>query len=418
MPDAAIEVSLAEAQAILTAEAGQLRPGPPRRVPLERAAGRWLAAAAVAEQDAPPWPRAMRDGFALRADDAERGQSEGLRLRGLQRAGDLPWPEASELPAVGECVEIMTGAPVPPGADAVVMVEFTRRQGERIVLARGVGAGENIAPRGSELHAGSVALAAGRRLDYSGVALLASLGEARPKVYPPPRVAVLATGDELVEVDAPPPAGGQIRNSNGPALAALVRRAGGRPWRLPTAPDQPEAVVQRLRQALGGAALVLVSGGASVGRFDCVQAAWRALGGEWRWDAVRIRPGRPVSFGRMPSAQAPQLCFALPGNPVSAMLCFELFVRPVIAALAGAAPAVGRPFLAARMGFAYRSKPVPMDMFVPVRLAGDFTAATVLPVPYHGSADLAALAAADGYLRVAPSQAAIAEGDWVEMLLK
>ena len=466
-PEAA-EVSWAEARAIVAEEAQRLRPGTPRRLRLEQAMGRWLAAAARAERDAPPWPRAMRDGYALRAEDAERAQREGLSVRGLIRAGDAPWMGvgAESALAVGECVEIMTGAPAPPAvggaAVAVAMVEFTRRDGERVFLRRVVAAGENIAPQGSEMRAGAVALAAGQRLDYSCVALLAAVGEARPKVYPQPRVAVLATGDELVEAEGPGLEGGQIRNSNGPALAALVRRAGGRPWRLPPAGDDAQILRERLRQAATGADLVLVTGGASVGKFDFVQAAWRALGGTWRWDAVRIRPGKPVKLGVMAAADdaagkaaRPKLCLALPGNPLSAMLTFELFARPLVAALAGEGAGEGageavagraggrdaagtgtgagavagvdaarratraaRPLLAARMGFAYRGKAIPLDQFLPVRLEGDLTGVVIAPLAYHGSADMAALAAADAYLHLPPNTTELAEGEWAEVLRK
>lgn len=464
-PDAA-EVSLAEARAIVAEEARRLRPETPRRLRLDQASGRWLAAAARAERDAPPWPRAMRDGYALRAEDAERAQREGLRVRGLIRAGDAPWTGggAESALAAGECVEIMTGAPAPPAAGgapvAVAMLEFTRRDGERVFLQRAVAAGENIAPQGSEMRAGAVALAAGTRLDYSCIALLAAVGEARPKVYPPPRVAVLATGDELVEAEGPRPEGGQIRNSNGPALAALVRRAGGRPWRLPPAGDDAQLLRERLRQAAAGAELVLVTGGASVGKFDFVQAAWRELGGTWRWNAVRIRPGKPVKLGVMAEADEggkaarPRLCLALPGNPLSAMLTFALFARPLIAALAGEGAGEGaretaagragkrnaagtgtaagpgdaadagvarraaRPLLAARMGFAYRGKAIPLDQFLPVRLEGELTAAVITALAYHGSADMAALAAADAYLHLPPNTTELAAGEWAEVLLK
>lgn len=466
MEPGAGDVSLAEARAIVAEEARRLRPGTPRRLRLDQASGRWLAAAARAERDAPPWPRAMRDGYALRAEDAERAQREGLRVRGMIRAGDAPWTGggAESALAAGECAEIMTGAPAPPAAGgapmAVAMLEFTRRDGERVFLHRAVAAGENIAPQGSEMRAGAVALAAGERLDHSCIALLAAVGEARPKVYPSPRVAVLATGDELVEAEGPRPEGGQIRNSNGPALAALVRRAGGRPWRLPPVGDDAQVLRERLRQAATGAELVLVTGGASVGKFDFVQAAWRELGGTWRWNAVRIRPGKPVKLGVMAAADEggkavrPKLCVALPGNPLSAMLTFELFARPLIAALAGEGAGEGaketaagrageqeaaaagtadgpgdaagagvarraaRPLLAARMGFAYRDKAIPLDQFLPVRLEGDLTAAVITALAYHGSADMAALAAADAYLHLPPNTTELAAGEWAEVLLK
>lgn len=419
MSGAGIEVSLHQARETVLAQAARLRPGSPRRAVLDRAGGHWLAAPARAERDSPPWPRAMRDGYALRAcDGQEAARAPGLRVAGLIRAGDDPWPESQAVPP-GGCCEIMTGAPVPPGADTVAMVEWTRREGDRVWLERAPAPGANIALPGSEMRAGEVVLAAGARLDYSRLALLAAVGEARPLVYPRPAVAVLATGDELVEAAAPPPTGGRIRNSNGPAMAALVARAGGRPRRFPIVPDDPGSLDQRLEAALAEADLALVTGGASAGKFDFVQSAWRRRGGEWLFDAVRIRPGRPVSVGILAHQPRPKFCVALPGNPISAMLTFELLARPLIAALAGAAPgAAARPFLSARMGFDYRGKPLPLTLFVPVRLAGDLTAATVAAVAYHGSADLAALAAADAYLAVPENQSAIAAGSLAEVLLK
>lgn len=415
----AAEVSLAAARGIVAQQAARLRPGPPRRVALDRALGRWLAAPARAERDAPPWPRAMRDGYALAANGAHAVSADtALRVMGLVRAGADPWPESAALPA-GACCEIMTGAPVPPGADTVAMAEWSRRQGDLVWFDRPVIPGANVAPQGSEMRAGDVALAAGVRLDYSRVALLAAIGQARPLVFPAPPVAILASGDELVEAEAPTPSGGRIRNSNGPAIAALVIRAGGRPCRLPIVPDQLALVSQQLEAGLAQADAVLVTGGASVGKFDFVRDAWRERGGEWLFDAVRIRPGRPVSCGVLPGSQPPKLCFALPGNPLSAMLTFELFVRPIIAALAGAEPGTAsRPWLSAQMGFDYQGQPHPLVTFVPVRLAADLDAASILPVRYHGSADLAALAAADGYLVVAENQTVISRGAWAPVLLK
>ncbi len=403
-----MEVSLEQARQRVLDEAAGLASPSSEVASLAEACGRILAEGVRADRDAPPFPRAMRDGYAVRAADVAPGAT--LPCIGLIRAG-----QASDLRLrQGACIEIMTGAAVPPGADAVLMVEFTRREGDTVRFERGIEAGRNIAPIGSDNVAGSCVLPAGRRIDYAGVSLLASVGCTAPRVFARPRVAILSTGDELVEAEATP-AAVQIRNSNAYALTAQVIRAGGVPLRLPIARDEETHLGSLIDRALDEADLLLLSGGVSMGKFDLVEAVLAARGAEFFFDAVRIRPGRPAVFGRVRN----RYFFGLPGNPLSTMITFELFARPMIGRLAGAGPeSLPQPLFQAQLGFAWTGKSLPLTVFLPVVLQGNLSAAQVLALPYHGSADLAAMAAADGFLVIPPETASLPQGSMVSILLK
>lgn len=413
------DVSLAEARARVVAACARRGPvGAPEAVAAEDAVGRILAMDAAADRDFPPWPRAARDGYALRAADvAEPGRA--LRRIGLARAGA---PFAGSV-GPGECVEIMTGAPAPEGADAVIMVERSRSEGDQITFAAAARPGDNIAPAASEARGGDALLRRGERVDYAGLAVLAATGLARPLVFSRPRVAVLASGDELADAFGAPPRGARIRNSNALALAAQCRRAGAEAEVGAIIPDRPGAARTALERALEAHDLALISGGVSRGRFDFVKPEMDALlaarGGEWLFQSARLRPGHPVAAARVAGPRGDQFLFGLPGNPLSAMLCCELFARPAVALLSGAAPAAAaQAFVAAEMGFHYRAKPLPLTFFLPVRREGDLRRALLRPVPYRGSADLAALAAADGYLVVPEGCAELAAGSIVDWLPK
>ena len=403
-----MELSLEQARRRVLEAAATLAPPAPEGVSLADACGRILAGDVLADRDAPPFPRAMRDGYAVRAADVTPEAT--LPCAGMIRAG-----QASDLRLRrGECIEIMTGAAVPPGADAVIMVEYTRREGEAVTFARGIDAGANIAPVGSDSAAGSCMLPAGRRIDYAGVSLLASVGCTAPRVFVRPRVAILSTGDELVEAEATPSTL-EIRNSTAHALAAQGIRAGGVPLRLPIARDEESHLGGLIDRALEEADLLLLSGGVSMGKFDLVEAALAARGAEFFFDAVRIRPGRPVVFGRVRN----RYFFGLPGNPLSTMITFELFARPMIGSLAGAdAESLPQPLFQAELGFPWKGKSLPLTVFLPIALQGILTAARVLALPYHGSADLAAMAAADGFLVIPPETAGLPQGSMVSVLLK
>ena len=261
------------------------------RVELGRAQGRVLAKPLCADRDQPPFTRSTRDGFACRAEEASVHMP--LAIAGTTRAGE---PPPGELPP-GSAWEIMTGAPVPPGADAVAMLEHVQTANGQITLApkRNIDVGENIVAQGAHARKGDELLRAGTAITAAQVALAAACGHAALEVFARPRVAILTTGDEIVPVKSTP-APGQIRNSNGPMLAAMVVAAGGEPWILPTASDNPRALDTALAQAVE-ADLLLMTGGVSAGQFDLVEPALARAGARFEFTGVRIQPGKPLVFG-------------------------------------------------------------------------------------------------------------------------
>ncbi|HTK47327.1 MAG TPA: gephyrin-like molybdotransferase Glp [Gemmatimonadaceae bacterium] len=301
-------------------------------VELRDALGRVLARDVASPVSLPPWDTASMDGFAVRADDvrgATRGAPVRLRVTETIAAGQRP-RNAVE---AGEAVRIMTGAPVPRGADSVVRVEDTTSDEASVTIVDDRDAGANVRARGEDVGAGDVVLRAGTTLAAPRIGVLSSVGAGRPIVHRRPRVAILATGDELVMLDgfAGVLAGTRIVSSNSYSLEAAVREAGGEPVPLGIAPDDPAGLAERLRAANGCDAIV-TSGGVSVGDFDYTRRVVSELGGELSLWRVRMRPGAPLGFGRL--FGVPWL--GLPGNPVSALVTFELFGRPLLRALAGA----------------------------------------------------------------------------------
>jgi molybdopterin molybdotransferase len=371
-------------------------------VPLEAAAGRILAATIHADRDYPPFPRATRDGFAVRAADVAAVPT-ALEVIGEVRAGS----EFTGEIGAGQCVSIMTGAPAPKGADAVVMVEYTEAEASRVTIRRGVAAGENVVPRGSESAAGSPVVRAGCRIGFPEVAMLASVGCAAVPVFRRPRVAIIPTGDEVVELDQSPSAC-QIRNSNSYSLRAQAARAGGEPWALPIAPDEPGRLREIVEQGLT-ADLLLLSGGVSMGKFDLVEQVLSSLGAEIFFDGVEIQPGRPLVFGRC--GPAGTWFFGLPGNPLSTMVCFELFARPAIARLAGAEPPP-LVFPRARLSKPVRVKPG-LTRFLPALLNGDGAEPTVELSGWQGSGDVAALVRSNCFVVVPPDTPEMDVGEWI-----
>ncbi len=391
---------------------------PTEHVPLESAAGRILAETIHADRDYPPFPRATRDGFAVRAADVAAVPAT-LQVIGEVKAGS----EFAGAIDAGQCVSIMTGAPVPHGADAVVMVEYSAEYAEsqpsRVTILRGVAAGENVVPRGSESPAGSPVVRAGCRLGFPEIAMLASVGRATAPVFRRPRVAIVPTGDEIVELDRAPSAC-QIRNSNSYSLRAQVARAGGDPWALPIAPDELGRLREIIEQGLT-ADLLLLSGGVSMGKFDLVEQVLAGLGAEIFFDGVEIQPGRPLVFGRCRESKALALdvarqawFFGLPGNPLSTMVCFELFARPTIARLAGAdAPPLLFP--RARLSKPVRVKPG-LTRFLPAVLSGGGDDPTVELSGWQGSGDVAALVRSNCFIVAPPGTAEMNVGEWVGVL--
>jgi molybdopterin molybdotransferase len=369
-------------------------------VPLAAASGRVLAADAAADRDSPAVARSVRDGYAVRAADLP-GK---LEMIGEVRAGE----RFAGVLAAGQAVEIMTGAPIPSGADAVVMIEHTRREGSRVVIDRAADAWQFINPRGCEAAEHEVLLHAGKRLDYTDIALLASVGRSRIGVYRRPVVAIVPTGDEIVEVHEIPEEF-QVRNSNAWSLAAQVTRAGGTPEVLPVARDTVEHTRQIVAQGLE-ADLLLLSGGVSAGKYDVVEQVLAEFGAEFYFDRVLIQPGQPLVFGRARG----KFFFGLPGNPSSTMVTFEVFARAALELLAGQEEtALHLPL--ARLTCEFRHR-LGLTRFLPARLSAD--AAEVTPVNWHGSGDIPALTRANAYLVADPDRAEYAPGELIRILSK
>lgn len=412
---------LREARSIVEEHAPHVAPIGSETVDLLHCHGRVLAEEVVADRDFPPFPRATRDGYAVRATDLAPLPAR-LEVAGEIRAGAAPATFSCPLQP-GEAAEIMTGAPVPPGADAVVMVEYTRRHGDIVDVQRAVVSGENIVPKGAEAHRGDVLLSAGSRLTPIAVSVAASVGKVQLRVYQRPRVAILATGDELVEAGAQP-GPSQIRNSNSYSLAAQVEAAGGVPVPLPIAPDEPSALRRLVERGLT-ADLLLLTGGVSVGKYDLVEQALQNLGAEFFFTGALIQPGRPVVFGRVPAPaqesgaagrEGWKYFFGLPGNPVSTMVTFELFARVVLDALCGAPPAK-LVFVQARLKSGITTR-TGLTRFLPAILSGQYEDSEVELVRWQGSGDIAATARANCYIVVPPDREHIPSGEMVSLLLR
>jgi molybdopterin molybdotransferase len=381
------------------------------RLALEAANGRILAHPILADRDMPAFPRSTRDGFAVRA--AQASAHKGLLVAGSIRAGQ---PPAGPLPDHAAW-EIMTGAAVPEGADAVAMLEHVEHDGKKIRLTRGrtLDPGENVVPAAAEARAGDQLVPIGTRLSPSQIAAAATCGYAHLDVFPRPRVAILTTGDELVPVAANP-GPGQIRNSNASMLAALVAQAGGDPWILPAAKDQPNAIESALRTALQ-ADMLLVSGGVSAGKFDLVEPVLASLGARFHFTGVRIQPGKPLVFGELPRAESPMPLFGLPGNPISSAATFLLFASAVLRALAGV-QILAPQFTAAQLSRDAKGKPN-LTRFIPAAITSDPVSGKlpqVAPVQWQGSGDIAAFACANCFLELPEGTDRLPAGDIARIL--
>jgi molybdopterin molybdotransferase len=383
--------SVAEAQKCVLE---QVRPLPPVTARLDAPPlGLVLAEDIISDVDMPPFTKALMDGYAIRASSLSGGMSE---LTVVEEITAGKWPVCGIGP--GEAAQIMTGAPLPEGADAVVMRERSQTlEGNRVRLEdAAIRPGSNVMPRGREMRRGDVVLKCGTRIRPQEAGLLATVGRTAFQVHPAPRVAILSTGDEVVEPTATPRPG-QIRNGNGSMLVAQVCRAGGVPRYLGIAGDRVEALRPRIVEGLGDDVLIL-SGGVSAGKLDLVPQVLADLGMRALFHKVSMKPGKPVLFGvrsRQTGDDPPHLVFGLPGNPVSAMVCFELFVRPALRALMALPP--GPPFVQASLAedFAYRTD---RPTYHPARLWSTEGRWLVQPVPWFGSPDLRAVAAANAFV--------------------
>jgi molybdopterin molybdotransferase len=382
-------LSVSHAQALILQEARTL---PPEAVPLGPAVlGAVLAEDVASDLDMPPYDKALMDGYAVRAADFADGRA-ALQVVEEITAGRVPRYAL----APGQASRIMTGAPIPTGADAVVMVERTRLldDGRIHVEGRPPRPGDNVLPRGREVRRGEVVLAAGAELRPQELGLLAATGWTEVRVVPPSRVAVLSTGDEVVEAgDAPGP--GQIRNSNGPMLTALAARAGARPRYLGIARDRLDSLRPLVEEGMRDDVLVL-SGGVSAGKLDLVPGVLQEAGVTAHLHKVEMKPGKPVFFGSRDRDGRRALVFGLPGNPVSALVCFALFVRPALRRLAGhVGPGTDPVAATLAEDFAYRTD---RPTYHPAHLEVCEGRYTVRAVPWFGSADLRGLARANALL--------------------
>jgi molybdopterin molybdotransferase len=361
-----------------------------------------LAQEIKAEREYPPFDRSTRDGYAVRAADAHTGAN--LRCAGEIKAGD----NATTPLERWTCMQIMTGAGVPPGADAVVMIEHTQRKGDNVNFDRSAMPGQNIVPKGSEAKRGQVVLAPGTRFGYAEVALAAQVGVTEPLCAVKPRVGILSTGDEVVLIDQKP-GPFQIRNSNSVSLAAQARAAGGEPVLLGNARDRADDLRAKIERGLREDILVM-SGGVSAGKYDLVESVLKTLGAEFFFDAVAIRPGKPAVFAKCRD----KFVFGLPGNPVSTMVTFELLVRPAIDLLNGA-EARPLPLLHAVLAAPLKEKPG-LTHFLPARLEWQGADPQVTALEWRGSGDLATLAQSNCFLIIPADKEALAAGDLVQVL--
>lgn len=307
---------------------------PVERVALASAIGRVLDEAIVADSDLPPFDRAQMDGYAVRATDTSEVPAR-LRIVGEAAAG-RGWPGVIQR---GEAVRIMTGAPVPAGADAVQRLEVTRELdgGILVEITQTVALKQSITKQASEIKAGATVFDTGERITAQMIAVLASFGYATIKVRKRPRVAVIATGSELVAVENQP-GPDNIRDSNSYSLAAYAELTGALAERLPLAGDDPKLLQEMIAAVAEQADLLVLSGGVSVGAYDFTKAALRALNAEIIFERVALRPGKPTVFARLPQPGS-TLVLGLPGNPVSAAVTFNLFARTALLAMQGASDA-------------------------------------------------------------------------------
>ncbi len=408
-PQSSTILSFEDARHTVERHATGVQPRGPEKIELLASVNRVLARSVTADRDFPPFRRAMRDGYAVRAADLAELPAT-LAVIGEIKAGAPPETLPTEV-GPGQAAAIMTGAPAPKGADAVVMVEYTTlAAAQQVRITRAVSSGDNIVPLGSEARKGQILLEAGTRLDYGAIAVAASVGLGSLEVFPRPEVAILSTGDEVVPIGKHP-GPHEIRNSNSYSLAAQVNQAGGVPRMLDIAPDEVQQLRSLVQQGLQHD-LLLLTGGVSMGKYDLVEQVLAELGAEFFFTGAQIQPGRPVVFGRVQG----RYFFGLPGNPISTMVTFELFARPMLEALAGMKP---RPlqFLHARLRSEIKTK-TGLKRFLPGALSGEFELAEVELAGWHGSGDVATMARSNCYIVIPPDREKIATGEWVAVMMR
>jgi len=378
------------------------------RLSITAALGRVLAEEVHSPRDIPSFDNSAMDGYAVRgADVAAASEAHPVRLEVLETlaAGTMP----SRQVAAGQAVRTMTGAPIVPGANAIVPVERTRTDGNIVEIMAAAEAGAFVRPRGEDLRRDELVMSAGKTISPSDLGTLASLNRAMIDVWRRPRVAIVATGDELVDVDQIP-TGAQIVNSSAYALAGAIREVGGEPVMLKVARDTPEEVRARLAEALAFD-VVLSTGGVSVGQFDHVKGILDELGLRQLFHGVAQKPGRPLKFGTIGGRPI----FGLPGNPVSTMVCFYLYVRPALLRMSGAAQA-GLPRVTVRCATEIRLA-ANLTEFVRVRLERRDGELYATPTGYQGSGVLSSLSRADALLIGPAAVSVLKAGDQATVLL-
>ena len=374
------------------------------RVEIMGALGRVLAEPIVARATIPPWPNSSMDGYALRAQDTN-GEPVELAVVGRIIAGAMP----SRALGAGESMRIFTGAPLPEGADAVVPQEDVAASGDRVTVRGRIAPGAYVRPAGEDVRAGDVVVKPGGVIGAAEVGLLATLGYAQVRVYRRPRVAILSTGNELADLGSQPgPA--QIPNTNTYSLMAQVIEAGGEPVNVGVAPDQLEAITERVRWGLAASDVLVTSAGVSVGELDLVREALERGGVELHLWQVSMRPGKPITFG----TRGDRPVFGLPGNPVSAMVTFELFVRPALRRMAGA-EMIDRPRLRAR-ALERIANPGSRRGYLRVTLSAGADGYGARLTGEQGSAILRSMVLADGLAIVGPDTT-IAAGEPVDVIV-
>jgi len=375
---------------------------PAEAIPLETCLGRILREDIDADADHPRFDKAIRDGFAVRFEDVSQVPAV-LTILAESRAG-----QAAAIPVTrGACCEIMTGAPLPDGANAVVMVEHTEAvPPSQVRILRTVREGEGLLRRAAELRCGERVLSSGKQIELADVGTLASFGKADVRVSAKPRVAILATGDELVEVCESPPAG-YIRNSNSYTLHAQAVAAGAEPVMLGIGRDDPQDLRVKIQKGLE-CDVLLVSGGVSMGKYDFVENVFAEFGVRVYFDSVAMKPGKPTVFGQRGNT----FVFGLPGNPVSTIVAFRMFVAPVIRKLLKAAK-TGAGTLRACLEAAAKCDSS-RTAIVPALVRFENQSYRIRTAPWKGSSDLAGLARANALVVIPQAEGTLQAGDWVE----
>lgn len=369
-------------------------------LPLERVSGRILAQAVAGDRDYPPVDKSLRDGFAVRAADVPGTLEVVSEIRAGKESDIEIGPK--------QAAEIMTGAPMPKGADAVVMVEYTSREGNLVHVSTSVQPGQAINEQGHEARRGEIVLHPGHRLGYAEIGLLATFGYVQVQVFLKPSIAILSTGDEVIPIDEKP-TDAQVRNANAYSLATQVLKSGGDPVVFPIIKDSKDALREAVQQALKHD-MLLFSGGVSAGKYDLVESVLAEFGAEFYITAVAIRPGKPFVFGHVKD----RFFCGLPGNPVSTMITYEVFARSAVELLSGI-PETQLPLLRGRL-----TKPVSeaagLTRFLPARLETD--GFSVTPLPWRGSSDIPSMARCDCFLMVEADRDRYEAGEWIAAILK